>query len=58
MIAKRLQKMVIDTVSECKHNKWQLSFEVNVVPLMQMVAFPLSITAFRLLVQQYNELCT
>lgn len=55
---KRLQKMVIDTESEFKHNKWQLSFEVNVVPLMQMVAFPLPITAFRLLVQQYNELCT
>lgn len=53
MKAERLQKMAIGTDSECKHNKWQLSY---VVPLMQMVAFPLHITSFRLLVQPHNEL--
>lgn len=58
MMEEGLQKLVIAMESECKYNKWQLSFEVNVVPLMQMVAFPLPITAFRLLVQQHNELCT
>lgn len=46
---------VIAPASECKHNKWHLSFEVNVVLWMQMVAFPLPITAFRLLVQLYND---
>lgn len=56
MMAESLQKLVIATESECKYNKWQLSFEVNVVTLMQMAAFPLPITAFSLLVQQYNEL--
>lgn len=48
---------VIDCVSESRHDKWQLSLQVDVVPLMQMAAFPLPITAFRLFVQQYNEVC-
>lgn len=55
MIPDSQQKLVIAAESECKSNKWQLFFEVNVDPLMQMVAFPLPIS---LLVQQYNELCS
>lgn len=58
MMTEGQQKHEIACESECKYNKWQVSFEVNVVPLMQMVAFPLPIIAFILLVQQYNELCT
>lgn len=57
MMSENLEKLVIATKSECKYNKWQLSFELNVASLMQMAAFPLPITAFRLLVQRYNELC-
>lgn len=48
-MAESRQKMVIAAESECKYNKWQRSFEVNAASLMQMVTFPLPITAFSIM---------
>lgn len=49
IIAQSCLMMALLSNSECKYNKWQLSFEASVVPLMQITAITVS-------VQRYNAL--